>query len=469
MLAVLSNLEQRSLGCAMRKYSTFRQYRIKNFFTAQGRLLGIMMILLSPGCSAPLPAPNTAAKAASSKSPVQIKMEPFKLQVIKGGANPVVEVLDPGFLFEAGGRHLSAKQYLQAVASYDKLLKNFPSSRFISPALYNTGLAFEWMGKFDQAAVRYQKLIRRFGPSKEAIDAGFRLGGCFAELANWPTSAQTFAELLARKDLSASDRIEAMSRMGLAYFRLGDMRACKSTLRAVGDFHNQIETMERLDTDFFLAMAQYYLAAIPHLDFRNLKVDPGKKMASSMDHKARLLLLSQAGYIKAIKVKNPYWATAAGFQIGSLYQEFYRVLVTTLPDFKAKALNNAKLAKITVEQAEHQLNQVYMEEVHKTVKPLLSKAIRVFETNVLMAERVGIKGQWVGKSQHQLNGLKHLLSLPPQDAIKIILEEERPPEDQPAGITPPESQQLPSPDLAPARPGDKSQEQELAQPGRVIL
>lgn len=422
------------------------------------------------GCGQPPPPPASAAEVVAKPSkPAQLKliMEPIQLQAVKGSADQEVEVIDAGLLFERGGQLLSAKKYREALTSYDRLLKHFNSSRYASPSLYNAGLCHEWLGEFEKAARRYQELIRRFGHTKEAVDAGFRLGGCFAELHNWPASAQVFQVLLQRSDLSATDRIEALARKGLAHFRLGDHRSCKSTLQEAIRYHKKIETLERLDTDFFLAMAHYYLAAIPHVDFRKVTVDPGRQMAKTLDEKARYLLLSQAAYIRAIKVKNPYWATAAGFQVGSLYREFYHVLLTTLPDFDKQAAKNARRAKISPKEAKEQLIQVYMEEVHKAVKPLLHKAIRVFEKNVLMAERVGIRSNWVGKSRSQVQELKHLLTLPPKEVIELVKQDSSLPEDKPAA---PESQPAtkdPSKTKDPVKPSPPPPPAD--EPGRVIL
>ncbi len=431
--------------------------------------------LILAGCAGQQAATKTAADAQKDVDKIPPKtrlvMDPIKLQAHTKGAEPRVEVIEAEPLFDRGSRALSARNYREALAAYKKLLKHFPDSRFVSPALYNSGLCHENLKEFDKAADSYKELIRRFGSDKEAIDASFRLGGCYAELRNWAASAQAFTWLLQRSDLSISDRVEAMARKGLAHFRLGDQRKCRSTLMQAVRFHKSVETIERLDSDFFLGMVHYYLGAMPHVDFRNLKVDLGGSMAQTLDDKARLLLLSQAKYIATIKVKNPYWATAAGFQIGSLYREFYTVLMTSIPDFSSKAKENAAKANIPVTQAKEQLVTVYMQEVHKAVKPLLGKAIRVFEKNVVIAQRVGIDSDWVGKSRHQVNELKHLINLPPAEAVKLVGKIKAVPEDQPTMPEPASEPETPPQDLdrAPARPGDTPPREQGDDPGRVIL
>ncbi|MBW2733299.1 MAG: tetratricopeptide repeat protein [Deltaproteobacteria bacterium] len=339
-------------------------------------------------------------------------------------------VLDATELFEVAGRHLSAKRYRAALSHYDRLLQHFPKTRYTSPALYNAGLAHEALLEYKDATSRYGQLMALYPKSRGAVDAGFRLGGCLGELADWEGSAQLFSKLLARRDLSAGDRVEAYARKGLALYNNRDLPQAEAVMAEAIAFAHRVETVERLDNDFFLAMAHYYLGAAPHLRFRLVKVDGSKKMGKRLDAKAKLLLVSQARYIRTIRVKNPYWATVAGFQIGSLYKEFYTTLMTALPDFKKVAAKNALRAKISPEHAERQLVQVYLEEVHKQVKPLLEKAIRVFEKTVVMGERVGIRSQWVQKSQRQMSDLKRLIAASPSEAIKLLPKQPTSPEDQ---------------------------------------
>ncbi len=50
---------------------------------------------------------------------------------------------------------------------------------------------------------------------------------------------------------------------------------------------------------------------------------PRSRWPQDMDDKARLLLSAQRQYIETIKLGNPQWASASGYQVGSLYEEFY--------------------------------------------------------------------------------------------------------------------------------------------------
>jgi hypothetical protein len=175
---------------------------------------------------------------------------------------------------------------------------------------------------------------------------------------------------------------------------LSDFGASERTLREAIALFKKHEQEERLDTDFFIGMAAYYVGEIAHAQYRALPVRlPEKRMADDLEAKARMLLVAQARYLDAMRMNNSEWATAAGFQIATLYRELYDDLVGAPipPEFDA-------------ERAE-----IYRDEVKKRVKNLLNRAFSVHEKNVLMAERLGVKNDWVRRSNEQMEQLQKLL------------------------------------------------------------
>lgn len=386
--------------------------------------------MLTASCAGTLPHPQTTARQATSTHPqkTRLRLEPIELTATATGD---VRVSDALSLFEAGGRDLGAKRYQQALSRYDALLARFPESRLVLPALYNAGLAHEGLRQFRRAVARYLRIVDRFGHVHDAIDAAFRLGGCYAELRDWKRSAEVFGGLAGRKELGASERVEAYARQGLALFRQEDHDKTSRVLRDGIRLVRSVDAFERLDSDFFAAMLTYYLAAIPHARFRSAAIRPGGTLAGDMDEKARLLIVAQGRYIETIRVKNPYWATAAGFQIGSLYREFYDALMRTLPDFDVAARDNARRAGLDMTTAKQQLVATYLEQLHERIRPLLEKAMRVFEKNVVVARRIGVEGAWIAKSRRQIRELKELITATPVEAtrrlpVRTVLPEDLP-------------------------------------------
>ena len=171
--------------------------------------------------------------------------------------------------------------------------------------------------------------------------------------------------MLERKDLNADDKIEAMARRGFAQFQLKDLDTAERTFSSALYYFRSIEKEERLQTDFYLGLSQYHLGQIPHERFRAVPLRlPEKQMAIDMDDKARLLLSAQRQYIETIKLGNPQWASASGYQVGSLYEELYDAFI------------HAPIPPELLGEANQEKREVYYDELRKKIRILLEKSLR---------------------------------------------------------------------------------------------
>ncbi len=320
-----------------------------------------------------------------------VSMEPMIFQARPDGH---VETVDAASLFDKAGVAYGQKDFDAALALFDRVVRDWPDSRYVVPSLYNAGLSLEAKGDLAAAADRYRRITVEHPDAKDAIDAWYRLGFVQAQAKNWPAAVETYAQILARKDLGLGDRLEALARRGVAQFNAHDVIAAEHTFRDELAYFHAHETEERLDSDFFVAMGAYYLGECAHEQYRALPVRlPEKQLARDLEAKARMLLVAQSRFLDAMRVNNAEWATAAGFQIGSLYREFYDDLVgAPVPP-----------------QLTGEARDVYLDEVRKQVKTLLQKAVTIHEKNVLMGERLGEKNEWVRRSNEQMEQLKKLL------------------------------------------------------------
>jgi tetratricopeptide (TPR) repeat protein len=311
-------------------------------------------------------------------------MEPIRIDASQGPAGTQIEAYDAPELFEQAGVALSDNRFDAAAKLYSKLLKGFPDSAYARPSLYNMGLAYIGSKNWAEAIDAFKGLIEKYSSHADAKDGSFQLGACYAEQANWPASAEVFARILERSDLSADDRIEALARRGFAQFNLKDLDTADKTFRAVLSYRKKIENEERLATDFYLAFSQYHLAQISHQRFQAIELRlPESQMDKDLDLKASLLLQAQRAYIETIKYGNPAWASAAGFQVGSLYEELYESFMRAPvpPELQGEA------------------RDVYQEELHKKIRILLEKSMRWQRENLLMIERLGVNTDWAEKSK----------------------------------------------------------------------
>jgi tetratricopeptide (TPR) repeat protein len=355
------------------------------------------LITLVAGCATkPPPAPATPANAGAPVT--EYEMEPIKIEAVKGEGGIHIESFDAAELFERGGAALSEKRYDDAIAAYDRLLKEFVDSRYTKAALYNVGLAYQGKKDWPAAIARFKVLSDQYGDTSDAKDAQFQLGASYAELENWPTSAEVFALILQRKDLNADDKIEALGRRGFAQFKLKDLDTAERTFKSALLYFEQIQLQERLQTDFYLGLCKYHLGEIPHERFRAAPLRlPEKQMRADMEDKARLLLFAQRMYTDTIKLGNPQWASASGYQVASLYEEFYDAFIhAPMPPELLGAGNDEK-------------REVYFDELRKKIRVLLEKSLRWNEQNLLMMERLGVQNEWRDKSKLAFAKLQRLL------------------------------------------------------------
>ncbi len=360
-------------------------------------ILGLSVAASAAGCAAtPRPAPGTPASAAPAVTTYE--MDPIKIEAVKGPDGIHIESFDANELFETGGTALSEKRYDDAIAAYDRLLKEFSDSRYTKAALYNVGLAYQGKKDWAGAIARFRVLVDQYGEAPDAKDAAFQLGATYAEQENWPSSAEVFAQILQRKDLNADDKIEALGRRGFAQFRLKDLDTAERTFNSALAYFRQIEVEERLQTDFYLALCRYHLGEIPHERFRTAPLRlPEDQMRTDIEEKARLLLAAQRGYIETIKMGNPQWASASGYQVASLYEEFYDAFMgAPIPPELLGAANDEK-------------RQIYVEELRKKIRILLEKSLRWNEQNLLMMERLGVQNEWRDKTKLAFAKLQKLL------------------------------------------------------------
>jgi len=362
-------------------------------------LIAFPALALAAGCAHPgaagpaNPATPTAAKVT------EMEMEPIKIEATKGPDGALqIESFDAGDLFEQGGKALGEKRFDDAIASYDRLLKEFDDSRYKKAALYNAGLACQGKKDWAAAIARFKALVDGYPDASDAKDGLFQLGATYAEMGNWPASAEVFALVLDRSDLTADDRLEALGRRGFAQFQLHDLDTAERTFRSSVAYYHQIEKEERLETDFFLALALYHMGQISHERFRAIPLRlPEERMSADLDEKARLLLQSQRQYIDTMRLGNAEWAAASGFQVGTLYEELYDAFIhAPVP------------AELMSAQAAEK-REVYYGELRKKIRVLLEKSVHWYDENLKMMERLGVQGEWRDRSKLAYNKLQQLL------------------------------------------------------------
>jgi tetratricopeptide (TPR) repeat protein len=373
------------------------------------------------------------------------EMDPMVLEATPGPTGIQIDSFDAQELFEQGGASLSQNRFDDAIRLYDRLLEKFPSSVYARPAFYNRGLAHRDKKDWPRAIESFRALAEKWPDHADAKDALFQLGACYAEMENWPTSGEIFARLLDRKDLTADDRIEAIARRAFAQLKVGDLDTAEKTFRSVLAYRAQIAQEERLATDFYLAFSQYNLGQITHERFRRVPIRlPEGQMDQDIEEKASLLLKAQRSYIETIKFGNPRWASAAGFQVGSLYEELYDAFMSAPipPDLEEDA------------------RKAYQEELRKKIRVLLEKSLRWYRENLLMVERLGVDTDWAEKTKLAYSKLLRLLDPAAPDISPSAPDSSSDADHRPTAPAPPPGPDRPNP-RGSERPGQPAIERQI--------
>jgi tetratricopeptide (TPR) repeat protein len=312
------------------------------------------------------------------------RTEPYELD--RGGEAPyeldplVIEVdpdtgevvaYDPRSLLDAGNEAFQAGRPARAIAYYEQLAEEFPQSSLVVPALYNRGLALERLGAHDAAVAQYLELAERIGEGRDAIDATIRAGAVLAELGRWPDAIESFERLLERGDLSATDRVEGHARLGyVLYENKRDPRA-EAVLREGLEIVDNLGGGEHLETNAYVAMIHFYLGMIPRRQFSEIPLRlPDEQMEQDLEDKSELVLLAHERLSRAIHAGDPRWATAAGFELGAMQEEFWQAIVSAPipPHLGPRAV------------------EAYTEEVHVQARVFLERALNLYRKTVELAE-----------------------------------------------------------------------------------
>lgn len=297
-------------------------------------------------------------------------------------------------LFANGTSAYANGDWARAAACFERLALAFPQSPHLVLALYNAGLARERMTDWEEAREHFS-LIANAAGTGDALDAAFHLAEALYHLGRYGEAADQLARMAGRQDLSITRRLEAQVQQGVCEVEDGRLDTGEKTLRQALALWNGSEEHDTLD-DYFPGQAQFFLGEIYRLHYASVQLNPEQgadALAKELEFKAELLLSAQGHYFRTIKVGNAYWATAAGTQIGGLYQDMYQ----QISDSRAPSELNEEEAR------------VYRQELRKRVRVLLTKAITVYESTLAAAERLGSSGPFVDRARESLEKMKQLL------------------------------------------------------------
>lgn len=347
------------------------------------------------GPSSSQPSHVHARAGSDEPEPRVLDLEPIRIEVVGKDASgtPELEAFDARNLLDEGNAAMAEERYDDAIARYEKLLAIFPDSRLAPAAIYNIGLAHEGKGDYDAAMRQYRTLAQDPKLDRDSIDAHMRIGGVLAELERWAEARQALQEVLARTDLTHADKIEGMARLGFVAMEQNDYATAEAVLRDAIAYYKKLTTS--LDNNYFVAMSYYYLAQIPHRQFRAIPMRlPDEQLKKDLEDKAQLVVLAYDRYVEALQIQNVYWATAAGYQLSQIYKEFWdHIVLAPVP------------TQLSPEAATY-----YVKEVHQRVQVFLEKALSGHSKNIELAEAYKSSTEWSEASRTRAAEIADILA-----------------------------------------------------------
>ncbi len=352
-----------------------------------------------PARLALLAALAACATAKPKAEPVQTMVFPPVTIHAGSPADLALAQLNEDELLAKGKAAFASADYELAARSFDRGVDAFPEGHLHAEMAYDSGLAHLQLHQWSKALERFEPLANPAAGQGDALDAAMQAATCRYFLEDYEGAAKILSVVAARTDLPPEQRIGARVDLAVCEVEQGKLTEAEHDLRLSVQGWDRASDEERLPEEI-AGKAEFFLGEIYRAYFSAVKLDPSSGdldgLGKELEQKAEELLSAQGHYLRAIRSGSGHWATAAGFRIGSLYEEMYDALVSApLPP------------KLDAEQ-----QAIYREELRKRVRVLVTKAINVYDETLAAADRIGEDNPFVSQTKQSLARLKSLLLEP---------------------------------------------------------
>ena len=333
-------------------------------------------------------------------------MEPLRI-VDRPGAMDGLDVYDAEALWKRGADLVDGGRHAEALLYYERILREFPTSSYARAAQFQKAhcLVEQQDGAAAlQAIDAYLESLPDALPLRFRHEGQLKRGQALGLLQRYQEAAELY-DLLMVEELAFANHMEASVNSGICHFMLGDHITAEYRFRRAHRAHREASDIERLQTRYFASQASFYLAEIARHEFQDYRLvfpkseaftedaELERTLGDQLEEKCQRLLRAQAAYTRTVREGHTGWASAAGHQVGDMYESLYRELVSLPPpdDFTAAQRG------------------IYRKMLRERVLILLEKAISVWEATTAMATRTGEKNEWVDKSHERIQHIKALL------------------------------------------------------------
>ncbi len=319
-----------------------------------------------------------------------IELDPLILQ----GGDQGVRVLEARPLFREAATDYSEGRYEKALSKFLAIIENFGDTPYAPHSLFNAGLAYERLERWEEALDVFRQAEDALKKEEDRWDARYQIVVSLEHLNRWEEVEPLVQKVLDGATLTVTQRVEMTARLGLARYRNGRLALAERALEKALDGYRKNSGVPSLDKNAYVSQAQYTIGEIYRGLFDSIRFRlPVETMKRDLIDKSSFFLKGQRSYLRCIRLSHKQWSVAAGYKLGRLYEDFYEDMME---------------AEVPPELDETD-RQVYFDELKGHIKPLVVRAIEIYERNLGMNDRLGGGGEWAKRTQASLERMREVL------------------------------------------------------------
>jgi tetratricopeptide (TPR) repeat protein len=347
---------------------------------SSGWVAGLAAILVgSTGC-APAAPPQTASDTPVVLPETRItKTDPATLPA----------------LFQDASDKLLRDQFKEAAADFDHIVAVDPTGPTAGPSLYNAGLAYLGLDERDEALARFRQSVDEFPDLPTTRPALLRTSRILSYEERWSDLEKIATELLARKDLTILETIEAMGGKGLALVSQGKVDEAFDVIVRARNMIEDNHLSEAGLPPIELAQVSFALGEIRRIKSEKIVFVPfPENFGATLEDRCTGLLDAQEAYTDAMRSKDAHWSAMSGYRVGELYAQLHA-------DVMKAPVPAAKTAK---------LQQLYEGAVRLRYRILLEKGLTMMDHTVALGDRTGESSEWIHRAREAQKQLQVALA-----------------------------------------------------------
>jgi tetratricopeptide (TPR) repeat protein len=331
---------------------------------------------------------------ACATVPVAVESVTLDTLVLHSDSEGKVRAVEARGLFKEGQEAYTAGRYAESVEKFVLVATLFPSTSYVGHAHFNAGLGLLKLERWEDAISHFQTARGRLTKHRDRSDACIHLAAAYEATKQWAKTVEVLTQALAIGQLLPVDVVETYARLGDALYRQGKLADAEDALKKALEGYRDHIDIPALHQNRHVARAQYLIGEIYQRLFGSIQFRlPVAAMKRDLTDKSHFFLKSQSAFMRCIRLRHSYWAVAAGFQLGKLYEDFYdHMMASEVPSDMSRDDQG-----------------IYFDELKRYIKPLVVRAIDVYERNIGMSDRLGENGEWAKKTQERLERMRTIL------------------------------------------------------------